>query len=84
LIADHRSIGELRCPRKAARGSGRQVSLAKFVQDFLVFAEANYRPGTVALYRHTLSRIQLVTGDISLPEVSAEHFDKYKSKRLTQ
>lgn len=61
-----------------------QVSLSKFTQDFLSFAASNYRPGTVALYQHTLHRFQLLVGDISLSEISAEHFDKYKSKRLRE
>jgi len=60
------------------------VSLSRFVTEFLAFAEANYRPGTTALYRHTLQRFQAQTGDISLPEVTAEHFDLFKVKRLKQ
>jgi integrase len=59
------------------------VTLSKFVQDFLTFAEATYRPGTVALYRHTLQRFKSVAGDISLPEITAQHFDKFKANRLT-
>jgi hypothetical protein len=59
------------------------VSLDKFTQDFLGYAEANHRPRTVALYRYTLERFRRVTGDITPPEVTAEHFDKFKSKRLT-
>lgn len=59
------------------------VPLSKFTADFLEYAEANYRPGTVALYRHTLTRFRHLVGDIGLTEVTAEHFDKFKSKRLT-
>ena len=36
--------------RELLKKRSQTVSLAKFVQDFLVYAEANYRPGTVALY----------------------------------
>jgi integrase len=35
------------------------------------------------LYRHALKRFQHVTGDIALTEVTAEHFDRFKSRRLT-
>ena len=59
-----------------------RVTLSKFIQDFLLYGESNYRPGTVALYRHTLNRFKDIAGDVSLTEITAEHFDKYKARRL--
>jgi hypothetical protein len=44
-------------------------SLSKFTADFLVYAQANYRPGTVAPYRHTLKRFRHLTGDIGLTQI---------------
>ncbi len=70
--------------RELFQTRAQHVILSKFTADFLAFAESNYRPGTVALYRHTLNRFKAVAGDISLSEVTAEHFDRYKAKRLRE
>jgi integrase len=68
--------------RELLRKRELHVSLSKFVDDFLSFAGATFRPGTVALYRHTLRRFQAIAGELSLPEITAEHFDKYRVARL--
>ena len=70
--------------RELLQARAQHVSLSKFIHDFLAYAETNYRPSTLALYRHTLSRFQSIVGDVSLPEMTAEHFDKYKVKRLKE
>jgi len=61
---------------------GHHVSLVQFTADFLAFAQANYSPKTFVIYRAALGRLALVAGNISLKEVTAEHFDRYKAKRL--
>jgi len=60
------------------------VSLSKFTEQLLAYSKANHRPKTTELFKHTLTAFQALSGDISLSEVTAEHFDRYKTKRLTE
>lgn len=60
------------------------VSLSEFIERFMVFSTVNHRPKLVNLFKHTLGCFKSLAGDISLAEVTAEHFDRYKTKRLTE
>jgi integrase len=68
--------------RELLNERSRCVMLQQFISDFLVFAEANYRPNTLGIYRRCLERFSRLAGNITLKEVTAEHFDKYKTKRF--
>jgi integrase len=60
------------------------VNLSEFTERFLAFSSANHRPKSVDLFRHTLGHFKSLMGDISVAEVTAEHFDRYKTKRLME
>ncbi|MGB6647785.1 MAG: hypothetical protein WBG01_04520, partial [Bacteroidota bacterium] len=58
------------------------VSLGEFLVKFYSFAEATYSARTTSIYRLALSRFHRLVGNKLLVEVTAEHFDKYKTERL--
>jgi len=60
----------------------RSVSLQQFVSEFLVYGEANYSRKTVTIYRTVLKRFVTLTGNVSLMELTPQHIDKYRAKRL--
>jgi integrase len=60
------------------------VTLSEFTERFLASGSANHRPKSVELFRHTLKLFKSLTGNISLAEVTAEHSDRYKTKRLKE
>ncbi|MGB6034173.1 MAG: phage integrase N-terminal SAM-like domain-containing protein [Bacteroidota bacterium] len=58
------------------------VSLKEFSERFFAFAESSYSPRTVETYNRALPRFLKLIGDQLLVEITAEHFDRYKSERL--
>jgi len=62
----------------------RSVSLEQFVSEFLAYGEANYSPKTLTLCKAILGRFLSFAGNVSLRELTCEHVDKFKAKRLRE
>jgi integrase len=62
----------------------RCVILQQFIRDFLAFALSNYSAKTYELYERCLDRFSRLAGSIAVKEVTAEHIDRYKTKRLKE
>ena len=62
----------------------RSVSLAQFITEFMVYGEANYARKTVTLYRAILARFLSLFKSLALRELTSQHVDKFKSKRLKE
>lgn len=60
----------------------RSVSLQQFVSEFLTYGEANYSRKTLTIYRSILQRFVALTKNVSLMELTPQHVDNYKAKRL--
>ena len=60
------------------------IALSQFVRPFLEYSEANHAPKTVSLFRAILANFLRCVHDISMAEVTAEHIDRYKTKRLKE
>lgn len=58
-------------------------SLSQFVTDFLSYARVNRSPATVEIFKRCLNHLRTIAGDgCSISSLTAEHADKFKSKRL--
>ncbi len=66
------------------REKARPIPLRVFAADFLAYAEKNYSPATFDIYRRCLRNFLCQIGDISLGNITAQHFDRYKTYRLGQ
>jgi hypothetical protein len=53
-----------------------------FTTELLSFAEENYRPVTQWIYENDLKRLQDIVGDLTLNNLTALHWDQYKTHRL--
>lgn len=58
------------------------IYLSGFVEEFLKIAAADRRPGTMKIYKAALNKFVEMTGNILLNEITARHFDQYKSMRV--
>ena len=57
------------------------ISVSEFTAEFLKIASADRRAGTMKIYKSALSKFIDMTTDIPLDEVTARHYDKFKSMR---
>lgn len=60
------------------------VLLNQFINDFLAFAETNFSKGTKEIYERTLNRFQMSVGNISLTSITPQHWDTFKTSRLSE
>ncbi len=58
------------------------VYLSDYVTEFLIIATADRRPGTMKIYKSALSKFVVMTGNTLLNEITARHFDQFKSMRV--
>lgn len=58
------------------------VTLEQFIDQFLSYSTSNHAPKTVRLFRDTLQNFARQARGAFLREISPEHLDRYKSKRL--
>lgn len=58
------------------------MSFSQFSQDFLAYAEGNYSPKTVTVYRGVLERLRAIVGDTPLVSIAPQQIDFYKTARL--
>jgi integrase len=57
--------------------------LKDFIPEFIEYVKANYHYRTFLIYRITLRRFtELVPDNISLSQITAKHWDQYKTMRL--
>ena len=68
---DHEDVRPKRPPR-----------LSIYIRDFLSFAASIYSPGSVGIYKKTLTHFLRVAGDLEIPNISARHIDLYRQRRL--
>jgi len=62
----------------------RNISLRDFISQVLSYAEANYAVKTVRLFRSSMEGFSRLVKNAMLRELSPEHVDRYKSKRLRE
>lgn len=62
----------------------RSVSLQQFVSEFLAYGEGNYSRKTLTLYKAILGGFLSFARNASLRELTSEHVDKFKAKRLKE
>ena len=60
------------------------IRLSDFVREFLSYASSDRRPGTVKIFKAALKKFVEMTNDIFLSDLTARHFDRYKSLRASQ
>lgn len=70
--------------KELLRQRSRSVSLEEFTKEFLGFSEVNHAKKTVILFKAILNSFHSQYRHISLREITAEHIDKYKAKRLKE
>jgi len=62
----------------------RSISLGQFSEEFLAYAKANHSPKSVLLFESVLESFGNLFPKLSLRELTPEHIDKFKTKRLGQ
>jgi integrase len=62
----------------------RSIPLREFFAQFLTYAETTYRPKTLEMYRTLLTRFEALYPKAFLSDLTAEHVDRYKAKRLSE
>ena len=60
------------------------IRFREFVEQFLAFSESVHRPKTLLLFRSTLHQFSRLVGYLWLKEVTPQHIDRYKAKRLRE
>jgi integrase len=60
----------------------RSVPLQEFVAEFLAYGEGNYSRKTMAMYEPILARFLSLARNASLRELTPQHIDRYKARRL--
>jgi len=65
---------------------GRQeiISLREFVERFMAYSEANHAGKTARLFRDTFRQFSKTARNAYLRELTPEHFDKYKARRMRE
>ncbi len=58
--------------------------ISEFVTEFLKISSADRRIGTMKIYKAALNKFVAVTNNIPLDEITARHFDQYKSIRASE
>lgn len=67
-----------------AEGRKEIVSLSAFVERFMAYSEANHAANTTRLFRGCLNRFSRLARGSYLREITPEHIDRYKTKRLPE
>jgi hypothetical protein len=60
------------------------VSLSEFLERFMAYSEANHAEKTTRLFRSSLHRFLHLARGAYLCEITPEHVDRYKTKRLRE
>ena len=71
-----------RIPVQKTAHSG--ISVSEFAEEFLKLASSDHREGTMKIYRAMFKKFIEMTKDISLDEITARHFDQFKSMRFSE
>jgi integrase len=62
----------------------RDVPTGDFIEKFLAYSEGNHAKNTVRLFSQVLNNFLLLMKHVSLREITPEHIDRYKTKRLRE
>lgn len=58
------------------------ISLSEFITEFLSSATTNYSPGTIGIYKQSLTKFLSLVGNRLLKSITPKHVDLYKTERL--
>ncbi|MBS4027709.1 MAG: site-specific integrase [Ignavibacteriales bacterium] len=62
----------------------KEISLPFFISEFLSFADQSFARSTGIIYRVAFRHLENVAGNLPLTNLHAQHFDKYKTFRLSK
>lgn len=62
----------------------KEKSLSQFSQEFLTYASSAYARGTCDIFAIGLKHLMATSGDCGLSQLTMQHIDKYKTKRLQE
>jgi integrase len=61
---------------------GSRPTFQIFSEEIISYVKSNYSPSTFEVYSRALTNFKVLFGNVYLDEITAEHFDKYKARRL--
>ena len=68
--------------RQLLKTKPKAVTLSRFTSNYLEYARVNHAKGTVDIATIALKHLKAIVGDCLLTNVTPQHLDQYKSKRL--
>ncbi|HTR80944.1 MAG TPA: tyrosine-type recombinase/integrase [Bacteroidota bacterium] len=68
--------------KQLVRDQPKRKLISDFASEFAEYAKGNYAIGTIEIYQSTFKLFQGRFGDISLTEITPQHWDIYKVHRL--